>query len=78
MGERTEPEFLTAVVTACAELLAIDSVSAKENFFILGGTSMHAVELTEELLQHGVDLPLQAVFSAETLADLALSCRHAE
>jgi acyl carrier protein len=78
MGERTEPEFLATLVTVCAELLAVDSVSVAENFFALGGTSIRAVELTEELLtQHGVDLPLDAVFSAETLADLARSCRHA-
>jgi acyl carrier protein len=56
-----------------------DDISAADNFFMLGGTSVNILELTEELLaRFRMELPLDAVFASETLAEIATHCRGAD
>jgi acyl carrier protein len=73
-----EQDVLTAILKVCAELFAAEDVAASDNFFMLGGTSLTAIELTEHLLDgYGFKLPLDAIFTEDTLGDLAGYCQQA-
>jgi acyl-coenzyme A synthetase/AMP-(fatty) acid ligase/acyl carrier protein len=62
-------ESLTA---ACAEMLGLDRVGVRDNFFALGGHSLLATQLVARLRErYGLDVPLQMVFDAADLRDLA-------
>lgn len=75
----SEKDALAALIELCGELFATDDISARDNFFVLGGTSLTAVELTVHLLaSYGFDLPIEAVFTEDTLADLALCCTRTQ
>lgn len=78
MRATSKPNNLAAIIDVCSEIFSTDDVSAEDNFFLLGGTSLNVIELTEELLaRHKLDLPLDAVFASDTLAELARYCsRH--
>jgi amino acid adenylation domain-containing protein len=53
-------------------LLDVDDVNRESDFFALGGHSLTAARLVARLrADHGIDLPLLAVFEAPTLAALA-------
>ncbi|MEA2604412.1 MAG: hypothetical protein QOF89_5404 [Acidobacteriota bacterium] len=62
-------ESLTA---ACAEVLGVERVGVRDNFFALGGHSLLATRLVARLRErYGLDVPLQMVFDAVDLRDLA-------
>ncbi|HYX25229.1 MAG TPA: amino acid adenylation domain-containing protein, partial [Thermoanaerobaculia bacterium] len=62
-------ELLTAT---CAEVLGRERVGVRDNFFDLGGHSLLATQLVARLRErHGLDVPLQMVFDAADLRDLA-------
>jgi polyketide synthase PksL len=69
------------MAAAWAEVLQIDigSLSAKSSFFSLGGNSLLASRLINLLQgQVGVELPVQAVFNAPRLSEMAAELeRHA-
>jgi acyl carrier protein len=78
MSDTIDPETLAAVISVCNKLFSSSDATAADNFFILGGTSLTAIELIEELLvAHELELSLEAVFECETLGELALECKHA-
>ncbi|MEW1632094.1 phosphopantetheine-binding protein [Streptomyces sp. NPDC089173] len=55
-----------------SELLRVDRIGRDDNFFDLGGHSLHAATLIARLrARTGADLPLLAVFSGPTVAELA-------
>ncbi|KAG0006016.1 hypothetical protein BGZ79_010664 [Entomortierella chlamydospora] len=55
-----------------SELLKIDRVGRYDNFFTLGGHSLIAVKLTGKIKsQFGIDLRLQTLFRAPTIAQLS-------
>lgn len=79
MPATSEKDALAALIELCGELFATEDISASDNFFMLGGTSLTAVELTVHLhASYGLELPIEAVFTEETLADLALNCTRTE
>jgi amino acid adenylation domain-containing protein len=54
------------------ELLGIERINMRDNFFDLGGHSLLATQLVSRLTQHhGIQVTLQMVFDADSLADLA-------
>ncbi|HEX3554405.1 MAG TPA: amino acid adenylation domain-containing protein [Thermoanaerobaculia bacterium] len=62
-------EWLTAI---CAEVLGLERVGVSDNFFALGGHSLLAIRFVARLReQHDLDVPLQLVFDAADLRDLA-------
>ncbi|MGO3343837.1 MAG: amino acid adenylation domain-containing protein [Marinomonas sp.] len=57
-------------------LFKLDRVSRQDDFFALGGQSLLATQLVGRLQQrHQIHLPLQAVFDAPTLCDMASRCQ---
>jgi acyl carrier protein len=60
------------VAAIAGELLGIDAVGARDNFFDLGFDSLLAHRLVTRLAQqHGLSLPVGAVFEHPTVQDLA-------
>jgi acyl carrier protein len=62
------------LVDACAAVLGLDrqTVGVLDNFFELGGHSLLATQLIAQLHQRwSLDVPLQLLFDATDLADLA-------
>jgi amino acid adenylation domain-containing protein len=69
-GPRTETEALLAA--AWAEILGLDEVGIDEDFFTLGGHSLLATQVVARARRAvGVELPLYALFTAPTVAQLA-------
>jgi len=55
-----------------SEILDVESVGVKDNFFALGGHSLLAVRLMAKIQQEfGKSLPLATLFQSPTIADLA-------
>ncbi|WP_394833990.1 non-ribosomal peptide synthase/polyketide synthase [Pendulispora rubella] len=72
VAPRTDAEV--ALARLWAEVLGVDAVSARDDFFGVGGHSISAVRLVARIrrdLQR--DLPLRAIFEHPVLADLAAS-----
>jgi acyl transferase domain-containing protein/acyl carrier protein len=66
-------ELEETLVKIWQELLGIDQIGIHDNFFELGGHSLLATLLLSRLRQTlQVNLPLRAIFTASTVAELAL------
>jgi FkbH-like protein len=66
-------EVETALSTSWAQLLRLDRVGVHDDFFELGGTSLLAVDVVAEIdRRFDKTLPLTALISAPTVAELAL------
>jgi amino acid adenylation domain-containing protein len=56
------------------EVLGIEGVGADDNFFGLGGDSMHAVSLVGRAQESGLQFTVEALFRRPTVASLAEEC----
>jgi len=80
LGHRLRPDYVApegpfeeAASEAWREVLAVDRVGARDNFFTLGGDSLLAARLVARLnAAFDVQLPLETVFRSPMLADQAL------
>ena len=65
---------------AMQQVLGINTpISASDNFFALGGDSFVAIQLASLLQQqHGITLPLHAVFNLQTISRIALALGTSE
>jgi len=52
------------------ELLSLDRVGTHDNFFEVGGTSMHSIMLQQDLEKAGFDVAITDLFTYPTIADL--------
>ena len=60
------------------ELLGVERVGARDNFFDLGGHSLQGVRLMSRIAEvFGVQLPVRAIFEAPRLAELAVAVAEA-
>ena len=70
VAPRTQIEELLADIWA--EILGLDQVGAGDNFFALGGHSLLATQVISRLrTAFEVDMPLQSLFEAPTVAEMA-------
>ncbi|WP_242895208.1 non-ribosomal peptide synthetase [Actinomadura litoris] len=69
----TEEERMLAVLWK--DVLGVANVGAEEDFFELGGDSMHAVALAGRARERGFDITVEALFRAPTIAAQARSRR---
>ena len=68
-GQRTFERMLEQI---WSELLGLEAVDIRESFFDLGGHSLLATRVASRVRSRlGVALPLQSVFQAPTVAELA-------
>ena len=69
-----ETEAEKVVVDVCSAILGIDTntVSVKDNFFVLGGTSLSAMKLSSRLQSRGFNVQIQSIFESRTFSELAL------
>ena len=81
--DRSRPELETPMAAArnevekqlaqiWAEVLALDEVGIRDNFFDLGGDSLSASRIVSAVLQHfQLEIPLKALFQSPTVAEMA-------
>ena len=70
VAPETETELQLAVLWA--ELLSVEKVGTKDDFFALGGHSLIAMQLISRIMElTDIQLPLDSVFNAPTLAELS-------
>ncbi len=70
--EPPETPVEEALAAVCTEVLGIERVGMRDNFFLLGGHSLLATQLVARLRErYDLDVPVQTVFDAADLRDLA-------
>ncbi len=70
VGPRTATEEMLCGIWS--EVLRVERVGVHDNFFALGGHSLLGMQVNSRMRQaFGVELPLRALFEAESLATLA-------
>ncbi|WP_225824765.1 non-ribosomal peptide synthetase [Streptomyces naphthomycinicus] len=69
VAPRTPEEELLAGLWQ--RVLGQDRVGVRDNFFEIGGDSMHAVRIVGLAREAGHDIPLQQLFTSQTVEDLA-------
>jgi hypothetical protein len=55
----------------CAEVLELDRVGVRDNFFDLGGASFQVLEIVARAEQAGLPLTVEHLFIHQTIAELA-------
>ncbi|QDQ25470.1 amino acid adenylation domain-containing protein [Chitinimonas arctica] len=70
-----EGEVEQALAAIWAELLKLERVGRHDNFFELGGHSLLAVSLIERMRREGLHADVGLLFTATTLAELAVQLR---
>src|SRR5579859_6259834 len=73
--EYTDPVSLEQTVRPLwQEVLSRDYIGGHENFFALGGHSLHAVMMTNRISDAlGSEIPLMLLFEAQTLSEYAVA-----
>ncbi|WP_406353992.1 amino acid adenylation domain-containing protein [Streptomyces sp. NBC_00658] len=59
------------LVALWQRVLGVDRVGVRDNFFEIGGDSMHAVRIVGLAREDGQDIPLQRLFTSQTVEALA-------
>lgn len=76
VAPETETERLLCEIWQ--DVLSVEQVGCRDNFFALGGHSLLLMEVISQLQQVGIDLSVEQLFVAENLADLAATIEQSE
>ncbi|GAB2963519.1 non-ribosomal peptide synthase/polyketide synthase [Saccharothrix stipae] len=68
-----EPGVAATLADIWADVLGVDRVGARDNFFALGGDSILSMQVVSRARQAGLKLTSKDVFLRQTVADLALA-----
>ncbi|KAF9973876.1 hypothetical protein BGZ75_001015, partial [Mortierella antarctica] len=71
--EEPQGEVEAELANVWSSLLKIDRVGRQDNFFMLGGHSLMAIRMIEQLRQRGLSLSIRALFDKPVLHVLAAS-----
>ncbi|KAF9342356.1 hypothetical protein BGX26_007710, partial [Mortierella sp. AD094] len=71
--EAPQSELECTLAVIWSDILKIDRVGRRDNFFMLGGHSLVAIQMIERLRQAGLHLSVRALFQTPTLSELAQS-----
>ncbi|KAF9342738.1 hypothetical protein BGX26_006928, partial [Mortierella sp. AD094] len=71
--EAPQSEIECTLAAIWSDILKVDRVGRYDNFFMLGGHSLVAVQMIEHLRQTGMHLSVRALFQTPTLSELAQS-----
>ena len=64
-------ELETTLATLMEKVLQVSPIGRDDDFFNLGGDSLKAIEFVSLAHQEGIEFPLQAIFDASTVRQLA-------
>ena len=64
-------EIEVTVASIWRDLFHLEQVGRQDNFFALGGHSLMALKFVERLREHGMAIDIAALFTSDSLADLA-------
>ncbi|WP_033442424.1 non-ribosomal peptide synthase/polyketide synthase [Saccharothrix sp. NRRL B-16314] len=68
-----EPGVAATLADIWADVLGVERVGARDNFFALGGDSILSMQVVSRARQAGLELTSKDVFLRQTVADLALA-----
>ncbi|KAF9989992.1 hypothetical protein BGZ79_004898, partial [Entomortierella chlamydospora] len=71
--EEPQGEIEVELAKVWSDLLKIDRVGRQDNFFMLGGHSLVAIRMIQQLRQRGLSLSIRALFNKPVLHALAAS-----
>ncbi|KAF9348047.1 hypothetical protein BGX26_000500 [Mortierella sp. AD094] len=71
--EAPQGEVESSLATIWSELLKVDRIGRHDNFFMLGGHSLIAVQMIERLRRVGMEISVRTLFDTPTLSALAQS-----
>jgi amino acid adenylation domain-containing protein len=69
VAPRTEVEEILAAVWS--QVLGVEEIGINDNFFALGGDSIHTVSVVALAKERGIDCSIQQVFLRQTISELA-------
>src|SRR5215471_9785997 len=73
---RTEQQMV--MVEVWREVLGVERIGIRDNFFDLGGDSIRSIRVLSIARQHGLNFPMQALFEHPTIEDLVSKAERAE
>ncbi len=76
VAPRTEPERILARVWA--DVLGVEQVGTKDNFFDLAGDSIDSIQAVARAREAGLHITVQDIFRLKTIAAIAAASRQAD
>jgi aryl carrier-like protein len=83
--QQQRPEYVaprsaaeTVLCQLCAELMKVDQVGIRDNFFHLGGDSILSLQLVARAAKQGVEITPQELFDHPTIEDAAAIARECD
>lgn len=71
-GELVPPEMLSQLIAIWEKVLQTENIQADDNFFLLGGNSLHATEMISHIyLAFHIELEAGVIFDNQTITELA-------
>ncbi|MBD3267592.1 amino acid adenylation domain-containing protein, partial [bacterium] len=63
-------EIETTMAAVWREVLGVDRVGVHDNYFVLGGDSIKAIQIVSRLFQEGIELEVRHILQSQTIARL--------
>ncbi|KAF9344652.1 hypothetical protein BGX26_004066 [Mortierella sp. AD094] len=76
--EPPQSEIECTLAAIWSDILKVDRIGRRDNFFMLGGHSLIAVQMIERLRRFGLELSIRALFDTPTLSELAHSLNRGQ
>lgn len=77
-ADRTLTERETRLVDAMKQVLGLGQIALSDNYYLLGGDSIKAIQIASVLKNYGYQLKVKDVLSAETVEEIARAMEQQE